>query len=341
MRSGESIAVAEDNAYVQLREKMEHVGLFKKRPFFYAIYSIILVAGTVLSLYIITLTPHIVIQTFNALLLSIILMQFGFLGHDIAHRQVFSSKILDRWVGSTVYALFLGISLDHWYGGHREHHAHTNQIGKDPDINLPLVFTEEQFATWGPTFKKYFLPWQHIYFFPFMSLAYLNYTIQSLPWDIRKLKHPIRQYELLLTATHFAIFFFIVFTYLPFWMGVYFLSIIAVVGGTYAGFSFAPNHKGEEVLTPDEKVTYRTEIISTRNLYPSPFMDLAVGGLNYQIEHHLFSNMPRPNLAKAQKFVKEFCIQEGLPYHETTFAGSVVEMYQTLRHFAGKSKQQK
>jgi fatty acid desaturase len=335
-----SIAPSSDmEAYAALRKQVESAGLFKKRPLFYSIYTTILLLGLGLCFSIIVLFPSsILIQTVNALLLAILFMQFGFLGHDIAHHQVFSSREKDRWIGSAVYALALGISLDNWSNGHYAHHDHTNQIGSDPDIDLPLVFTEEQLETRSTWYRTHVLPFQHLYFFGFMSLAYLNYILKSLPWNVATLKKPIRWYEWTLMAVHFGVLLAVVFTFLGFWLGAYFLVLAAVGGGAYAGFSFAPNHKGQDVLTKDEVVTYRTMIVSTRNINPSAFTNLALGGLNFQIEHHLFSDVPRPNLPKVQKLVKEFCVQESLPYDQTSFLGSVKEMYQALRHFAKTSK---
>ena len=47
-------------------------------------------------------------------------------------------------------------------------------------------------------------------------------------------------------------------------------------------------------------------------------MDTLMGGLNYQVEHHLFPNMPRPSLAKASAIVKDYCREHSIVYTETT-----------------------
>ena len=54
-----------------------------------------------------------------------------------------------------------------------------------------------------------------------------------------------------------------------------------------------------------------------------------LGGLNYQIEHHLFPTMPRPNLRSAQPLVRAFCQEHGLPYTEASLLGSYA---QAIRH---------
>jgi fatty acid desaturase len=57
--------------------------------------------------------------------------------------------------------------------------------------------------------------------------------------------------------------------------------------------------------------------------------DFALGGLNYQIEHHLFPSMPRPSLRRSQAMIEAFCRQRGVPYAQSSLAGSCA---QALRH---------
>jgi fatty acid desaturase len=91
---------------------------------------------------------------------------------------------------------------------------------------------------------------------------------------------------------------------------------------------FAPNHKGLPIFGKDEAPSYAyRQIITSRNIRPHFITDFFYGGLNYQIEHHLFPVMPRARLKKVRELVKEFCSQEGIPYQETSFLGSFREIY--------------
>jgi hypothetical protein len=56
------------------------------------------------------------------------------------------------------------------------------------------------------------------------------------------------------------------------------------------------------------------QLFTTRNMRPGLFIDWLWGGLNYQIEHHLFPTMPRHNLEKVMPMVKAFCAENNLPY---------------------------
>jgi len=91
------------------------------------------------------------------------------------------------------------------------------------------------------------------------------------------------------------------------------------VFGLYMGASFAPNHKGMPILPHDSKVDFlRRQVLTSRNITGRWFVNGFMGGLNYQVEHHLYPNMPRPNLKRAQAIAKEYCETHGIDYTETT-----------------------
>ena len=84
------------------------------------------------------------------------------------------------------------------------------------------------------------------------------------------------------------------------------------------GSAFAPNHKGMPIVRRDMKLDFlRRQVLMSRNVRGGRFVDFAMGGLNYQIEHHLFPSMPRPNLRRAQSLVRAHCEQHGVGYTET------------------------
>jgi fatty acid desaturase len=83
-------------------------------------------------------------------------------------------------------------------------------------------------------------------------------------------------------------------------------------------------------LTEADQLDFlRRQVLTSRNVRGSRVVDWVLGGLNYQIEHHLFPNMPRPNLRRAQPLVRAFCQDHGLPYTEASLFGSYAE---AVRH---------
>ena len=127
----------------------------------------------------------------------------------------------------------------------------------------------------------------------------------------------------MLLTFNLAVYFAVVFALLPLGHAVAFIAVHQVVFGVYMGCSFAPNHKGMQVIAADEKVDYlRRQVLTSRNVRGSWFVDELLGGLNYQIEHHLFPSMPRANLRRAQQLVREYCEHHGISYAETGLFGS-------------------
>jgi fatty acid desaturase len=106
--------------------------------------------------------------------------------------------------------------------------------------------------------------------------------------------------------------------------------------GLYLGCAFAPNHKGMPTLTDADQLDFvRRQVLTSRNVTGSRLVDFVLGGLNYQIEHHLFPNMPRPNLRHAQPLVRAFCAHHGLPYVEASLLGSYAEALRHLHSVGG------
>jgi fatty acid desaturase len=111
---------------------------------------------------------------------------------------------------------------------------------------------------------------------------------------------------------------------------VLFVLLQQALFGLYLGLSFAPNHKGMPIFNAEDNVDYlRRQVLTSRNVRGGWLVDFVLGGLNYQIEHHLFPNMPRPNLRRAQGLIREYCQRHRVAYHETTLWRSYA---QALHH---------
>ncbi|MCZ9338462.1 fatty acid desaturase, partial [Streptomyces sp. TRM76130] len=73
----------------------------------------------------------------------------------------------------------------------------------------------------------------------------------------------------------------------------------------------------------------RRQVLTSRNVRGGAFTDALMGGLNHQIEHHLFPSMPTPALARAQQITERYCAELGVPYHRT---GLLASHREALRH---------
>src|SRR5690606_42127125 len=74
----------------------------------------------------------------------------------------------------------------------------------------------------------------------------------------------------------------------------------------------------------------RKQVLTSRNVRGRWSTDIALGGLNYQIEQHLFPRMPSPNLRRAQPIVRDYCAEIGVPYPGTGFLRSHAEALASL-----------
>ena len=258
-------------------------------------------------------------QLILAALLGVVVTQFGFLGHDAAHRQIFSSPARNAWTARILAGAFAGLSFAWWRAKHNMHHRGPNLEGYDPDI-VPgaVAFTPGIVAQRTTGFAGWFVKRQGWLFFPLLTLEGLNLHAESIraARDTTS-KQPWRRTELALVVGRLSIYVVVLLTFLPLGKAVAFFALQMAVFGFCLGASFAPAHKGMPIIPEGMKLDFlRRQVMVSRNVKGNPVVDWAMGGLNYQIEHHLFPNMPRCNLKKAQPMVRAHCEREGIDYME-------------------------
>jgi fatty acid desaturase len=102
-------------------------------------------------------------------------------------------------------------------------------------------------------------------------------------------------------------------------LGAAFIGVQLAVFGVYMGASFAPNHKGMPLLGERDSVDFlRRQVLTSRNIRGGWFTRWAMGGLNFQIEHHVFPRMPSVNLRQVKPIVEQFCAEHDITYTETS-----------------------
>lgn len=226
-------------------------------------------------------------QLGTAVLLAVVLTQFAYIGHDAGHRQIFVARWRNDLVGY-VHAVVTGISYRWWVDKHNRHHANPNHEDEDPDIQIPaLAFSVEQArATRG--LGRWVAKHQAWLFFPLLQVEAVVLRVASVRAVLRReVSRPWLEAGLL--AGHVAGYLAAVFLVLPPVKAVLFIVVHQAVMGVYLGCSFAPNHKGMPVLANGAKLDYlRKQVLTSRNVTGGRWVDFLLGGLNYQIEHHLF-----------------------------------------------------
>jgi fatty acid desaturase len=268
-------------------------------------------------------------QLVTAAYLAVVFTQVAFVGHDAGHRQIFRSRRANNLVGLVHANLLVGVSFGWWVGKHDRHHSNPNHEDLDPDIDIPaLAFTAGQ-ARDKRGLARLVARYQAFLFFPLLLLEAAQLHVASAKAILRG-RGRANAIEALLLVLHFAGYVTALFLVLSPLQAAVFVLVQQGLFGLYLGCSFAPNHKGMPTLTEAEELDFlRTQVLTSRNVRGSRLVDFVLGGLNYQIEHHLFPNMPRPNLRRAQPLVRAFCTRHNIPYTEATMFGSYAE---ALRH---------
>jgi fatty acid desaturase len=310
------------HTFTELAQAVRTRGLQGRRRGFYVMIFAVLMLALAGSASGMILLDDSWLQLLLAGALGVIFTQFAFLGHEASHRQIFESgRANDR--SGRVLAALVGISYGWWMNKHSRHHANPNKIGKDPDIESDTVsFLEETAAT-----RKGALAWitrrQGYLFFPLLLVEGINLHVKSI--NSLSARTPVtgRWIELGMLAGRFVIYFGLIFWLLPFGMAWAFIGVQLAVFGLYMGATFAPNHKGMPIIPADVKPDFLSKQVRTsRNIAGGWWATILMGGLNYQIEHHLFPSMPRPHLRAARMLVRDHCRSNNVPYVEASLLSS-------------------
>ena len=305
--------------YSALLRTVRDAGLLRRRTgFYYLMFGILVAAlGGVVTGFV--LLGDSWLQLLMAAALGLILTQFAFLAHEASHRQVFESGKANDLVGRALANLFVGISYSWWMTKHSRHHANPNIIGKDPDIDKDFVSFTEDDASKTTGIARWLTKRQGYIFFPILIFEGLNLHLHGFRTVFGRGKVDKRSIEIVMLVTRIGAYLAIIFLALPLGMAFAFVGVQLAVFGVYMGSSFAPNHVGMPVLARDSKVDFlRRQVLTSRNISGGWFMNFFLGGLNYQVEHHLFPNMPRPALKQAQQIAREYCVTHTILYTETT-----------------------
>jgi fatty acid desaturase len=317
--------------YTQLSRQVKQAGLLDRRHGYYTaklILNLVLLAAGGAALVALEDSRW---QLVTAAYLAVVFTQLAFVGHDAGHRQIFRSRRANNLVGLVHANLLVGISFGWWVAKHDRHHSNPNHEDLDPDIDIPaLAFTTGQ-ARDRQGLARMVARYQAYLFFPLLLLEAAQLHLASAKAIVRDTGRAT-VVEALLLLLHFVGYLTALLLVLSPLQAAVFVLVQQGLFGLYLGCSFAPNHKGMPTLTDADQLDFlRTQVLTSRNVRGSRLVDFLLGGLNYQIEHHLFPNMPRPNLRHAQPRVRAFCQEHDLPYSEATMFGSYAEAIRHLR----------
>ncbi|MEV6217196.1 acyl-CoA desaturase [Nocardia sp. NPDC051833] len=314
-----------DGDYARLLRRISEAGLMRRRPGYYAVRLGLVGTAFVGGWAAFFLVGDSWWTLLVAAFLAVTFAQIALVMHDVAHRQVFRLRQPTEVMGRIVGNAGIGLGYGWWQDKHTRHHANPNHEELDPDVAPDILVWSQQQARSSRGLPRLIGRAQAFLFFPLLVLEGLNLHVAGVrALSNRSMKH--RAVEGALLFGHFAAYATAVFAVLPADKAIAFIAVHQGLFGLYMGSIFAPNHKGMPTLTGDDRPDFlRRQVLTSRNVRGGLVTDLALGGLNYQIEHHLFPSMPTPNLGRAQVIVRDYCAEIGVPYHETGLVASYRE----------------
>jgi fatty acid desaturase len=294
--------------YAELLTRVQQAGLLDLRPTGYtvriAFNALLVFAGWTVFV----LLGDSWWQLLTAAYLAAVFTQTGFLAHDAGHRQIFRSRRANQLVGLLHGNLAIGMAFGWWVDKHHRHHA-------DPNTDRLI---------------------QAHLFFPMLLFGAVSLHVDSVRAVLRS-TYRERGVEALLLGLHAAAYLTAVVLVLSPLRALVFVVVQQGLFGLYLGGAFALDHRGVPVLSADDDSDFlRRQVLTSRNVRGNRLVDLALGGLNCQIEHHLFPSMPRAALRRARPIVRAYCLERGLPYVETSLVDSYRHAFGHL-HAAGRS----
>ncbi len=307
--------------YPELKRRIRLAGLLEPQLRYYT-FKILGIACLAIPCGPLWLSGNPVLRIVGALYLAFVFAQVSFLGHDIGHHQVLRAGARCTVLKLVFGNLLVGVSSSWWMTKHNQHHVHPNRPGFDPDVTLPVLAFSAGRAREMNRLQRLVVRYQYLLFVLMLLLEGVVLRFSSIEYLIRQRQ---RRWllELALIGLHLAVYGWVVFHFLGIYPAIAFVVIHQMAFGLYMGSVFAPNHKGMAAFKGGADDDFLLEqVLTSRNVKPGRVADFLYGGLNYQIEHHLFPSMARNRLRKAQPLVAAFCAEHGISYCSTSALGA-------------------
>ena len=306
----------------ELKAQVREAGLLERVPVRGSIEMIAVIVSFAVVYSTLTLWNPILLGLFMTLLFT----RAVFVSHDILHTQYFKSKKLSFRLSYPFSAIILSNSSSWWDFKHNVNHHHfCNTITKDEDIMaLDGAFTPHNRGN-SPFLKKF----KYIIFWGSMFFMYPAFIAQSYNFALKEKNYG----EFFLMLLHWPIIWGPIFYMLPLSDALITFVTLNLTLSVWLAYGFITNHLGCEVFTVEEVENMNwmeLQMRTSRSLKGGRFVHWFYGGLNTQIEHHLFPKAPRFNLLKVQEMTRKFAKKHNIPYFETTPVEAYIQINKAL-----------
>jgi fatty acid desaturase len=251
-------------------------------------------------------------------LASVGLLTMGYVGHDAGHHALSKKRWVNDFWGQFGMTFLCGMSFGFWRSRHNLHHVHCQEIEGDPDMHFGVLFSVyPSSASWHTPLGRFFLRIQKWSFWPLAAFYWVTLRYDAVRDLFQRPKET--RVDRFLLPLHWIVL--LVIPGLTFGWGAALLAYASVscLSSLMTVSVFIPNHMGMRRLDRGDKLSYLEQQITTsRNISNPRLLDFYYGGLNSQIEHHLFPRVAHNRYRQMRPFVRAFCLDRGIPYHEAS-----------------------
>ncbi|KAE8698426.1 Delta(8)-fatty-acid desaturase [Hibiscus syriacus] len=333
--------------YRGLAAEFSKMGLFQKKGHVTCILLCIIALLFSITVYGVLCSDSVWVHLFCGGLMGVLWIQSGWIGHDSGHYVVMTNQKTNRFAQLLTGNCLAGISMGWWKWTHNAHHIACNSLDFDPDLqHMPFFTVSSKFfnsitsAFYGrkmnfDSFTRFLVSYQHWTFYPVMCFARINLFAQSFLLLFSKRKVPNKGQEILGLLVFWTWYPLLV-SCLPNWYErvMFVVASFAVTGIQHVQFCL--NHFSSSVYIgpPSGNDWFEKQTDGTLNISCSSWMDWFYGGLQFQVEHHLFPRLPRCHLRKISPLVKDLCKKHNLAYNCASFWKANAMTIETLRSAA-------
>ncbi|XP_047174740.1 delta(8)-fatty-acid desaturase 2-like [Vigna umbellata] len=338
---------AASSDYRKLHSKLSELNLFERKGHTTLILLSLILTLLPLCVCGVVFSDSTFVHLLSGALIGFLWIQSGWIGHDSGHYNVMLNRRFNRVAQILSGNVLAGISIAWWKWNHNAHHIACNSLDFDPDLqHLPFFVVSSKFFNSltsqfydrklnFDSLARFLVSYQHWTYYPVMCFARVNLFAQSFFLLLSNRKVESRGIELL-GLLAFWVWYPLLVSFLPnWWERVLFVVVSFSVTGIQH-VQFCLNHFSSKVYLgpPSGGDWFEKQTNGTLDVSCSAWMDWFHGGLQFQVEHHLFPRLPRCHLRKIAPLVKDLCKKHNLPYNCVSFWKANVLTIQTLRNAA-------
>ena len=312
-------ASREVKAYRRLRSKLWAEGSFKVHPS-YVITSLAKLASlAILAFVCVGIKNNTMVTLVGGIFLGLFEQQSLLMAHDLLHRSIFKKRNVSFWSGWFTGTVCGGVGAAWWRRDHFVHHALTNVLEVDPSAGAdPFVFIDSQqfLRKKRSSVEHFLLKIQPYLYFP-LCLIFARFNLHF----VSVLASPSKGVDLCGVVLHFGWKWLLLSRLTTVRLACY-VWCTAYLVCSILHLQLNVGHFTSHMCTKNSALRrgfFRHQIATTVNITCSPLEHWFHGGLEYQIEHHLFPMLPRFRLSEIAPLVQKISRNAVLTYREETF----------------------